>query len=378
MLETLDSVPWRDLTHAYGSAADVPGLIRGLASPRRRRRKAALYELYGNIWHQGTVYEATAYAVPFLVELAQSGSVWERHHVLEFLAIVANGSSYLDVHVEQAESHSYPDPLRDDPDYPAKLAREREWVRQARAAVLDGFPIYVKLLDDPEPDARMRAAYTLAALQERAAETVHALCRRLDCETLARPKACMLDSLGTLAGSAPDTLRRLGAGLDGGEHPFVRLAAATTLARVLGEATPSEAVTILIAAIVDPRLLKAYCRGSLWAGSESVFTAAWALRSLGAAVPRVVLPRLIAALESANPATAFSIARALFILAFERPREANTPVSEFDEEQKQVLGAIARSDSLWTLESKMGQMLRGHNLPERRDLLIRFLAPSAG
>jgi hypothetical protein len=63
-LERLDDVPWGSLTHAYGAADDVPGLLRELASGDAEAREAALHELHGNVWHQGTVYEATAHVVP--------------------------------------------------------------------------------------------------------------------------------------------------------------------------------------------------------------------------------------------------------------------------------------------------------------------------
>jgi len=43
-----------------------------LTSSRRKRRERALYELFGNIHHQGTVYSATGPAVPFLAELVRS------------------------------------------------------------------------------------------------------------------------------------------------------------------------------------------------------------------------------------------------------------------------------------------------------------------
>jgi len=36
MLETLDSIPWNTLTHAAGSAADVPDMIRQLLSDKAR------------------------------------------------------------------------------------------------------------------------------------------------------------------------------------------------------------------------------------------------------------------------------------------------------------------------------------------------------
>jgi hypothetical protein len=72
-LEGLDGIPWADLSHAYGRAEDVPGLLRAIASGDPEAVKNAIHELYGNIWHQGTVYEATSPAVPFLARMAAVG-----------------------------------------------------------------------------------------------------------------------------------------------------------------------------------------------------------------------------------------------------------------------------------------------------------------
>jgi hypothetical protein len=54
MLEGLSQVPWAALEHAYGSASDVPDLIRTRRSPDPEVRKNARWHLYGNIFYQGT------------------------------------------------------------------------------------------------------------------------------------------------------------------------------------------------------------------------------------------------------------------------------------------------------------------------------------
>jgi hypothetical protein len=98
MLEGIDSINWASLRHAYGSAEDVPDLLRALASADKEKRKDAVYELFGNIWHQGTVYPATAAAIPFLYELLNSPHVPAKSDIAGLLACIAAGSGYLDVH----------------------------------------------------------------------------------------------------------------------------------------------------------------------------------------------------------------------------------------------------------------------------------------
>ena len=91
MLETIDEVPWRRLTHAYGAAVDVPGQIRALLDPEAKVRKKALWELYGNIFHQGTRYQATPHAVPFLEELLRSPETPDRAEIVHLMVSLALG-----------------------------------------------------------------------------------------------------------------------------------------------------------------------------------------------------------------------------------------------------------------------------------------------
>ena len=91
MLEGLDHVDWANLYHAYGPATDVPGLIRALASPNPEARERARDRLYLNIWHQGTRWQASAYAVPFLLELLGDPATPDRLPILHLLLALALG-----------------------------------------------------------------------------------------------------------------------------------------------------------------------------------------------------------------------------------------------------------------------------------------------
>ncbi|MEX3015313.1 hypothetical protein [Gymnodinialimonas hymeniacidonis] len=70
MLDGLDDISWDSLVHAYGPASDVPADLRALLSADENTAKDALWRLFGNIHHQGTVYLAAPPAIPFLTEIA--------------------------------------------------------------------------------------------------------------------------------------------------------------------------------------------------------------------------------------------------------------------------------------------------------------------
>ncbi|SEB58304.1 hypothetical protein SAMN05428939_0072 [Streptomyces sp. TLI_105] len=69
----LDGVDWAGMTHAYGSAQDVPGQIRALCGSDEEAREQAFRSLFCNIFHQGTRYQASPFAVPFLARIAIAG-----------------------------------------------------------------------------------------------------------------------------------------------------------------------------------------------------------------------------------------------------------------------------------------------------------------
>ena len=95
MLETLDTINWSSLSHAHGPAADVPEMLRALASEDRDVRMEALSQLVETIWHQGTVFPASAAAVPFLCELLCHPDVQDKGFVVFLLSEIATGEGIL-------------------------------------------------------------------------------------------------------------------------------------------------------------------------------------------------------------------------------------------------------------------------------------------
>ena len=68
----LDDPAWDDLTHAFGSAADIPALLRALAaSPAPAAADAELWVgLCSRLCHQSDAHDASYAAVPHIVRIA--------------------------------------------------------------------------------------------------------------------------------------------------------------------------------------------------------------------------------------------------------------------------------------------------------------------
>jgi hypothetical protein len=86
----LESPRWSDLEHAYGSAVDVPELIRAIASePRPRCANPSPWEtVYTALVHQYTTYSATYAAFPHIVEIAENDGVDKQAETLILAALI--------------------------------------------------------------------------------------------------------------------------------------------------------------------------------------------------------------------------------------------------------------------------------------------------
>lgn len=173
MLEGLDTIDWSQTSHAYGEATDVPELIRALTHENDETVQYSLNTLFGNIWHQGTVYPATALAVPFLIEIVANRATTDLAGVLQLLTSCGTGSGYLEV-------HGYLDFYRDQrntPEFQATIAAELSAVHAAHNAVVAGVDVYIGLINDADKEVRAFVAEILSichAHAERALDTLKA------------------------------------------------------------------------------------------------------------------------------------------------------------------------------------------------------------
>jgi hypothetical protein len=392
VLEGLDHVNWSRLGHAYGPADDIPGQIRALRSADAQERKTAVWELYGNIFHQGTRYEATPHAVPFLLEVVAAPDTVVRAQVLGLLASVAIGydETWLPDGIPVAQFReaaqggeallaAAPHPGdedfdEDEGDYAyleslseADRNRLHAYVELAAYdAVRSGVYMFRELLSDADADVRQAAAYTLAWFPEAAAGSLPGLDALIgDAEPVA---ATALIAMGLLGGSIDEQCLR-------DERPVVRWAAAIAMARTRGDDLPAAAVTELLT----------------WAGTTSDAgvpvpffdgdAAGYAAMALGRLAPHhlaATFDALMARIPSVSGTQAVTtVGEALHIAFPDGPIADADSFAELDERQRRLLRCLADAPEAWQLDgmifANFGALMRSYGLPRDRATLAEFV-----
>jgi hypothetical protein len=341
VLQGLESVAWQSLQHAYGAAEDVPALIRALAGPEGGRQEA-LSELYANIWHQGTVYEASAHAVPFLVELAAQPELEGRGEILGLIAALADGRSYLAVH---ATDDPFGRAVRAQPDFEERLSRELGHVARVGQATRAHREVFRRLLVDGQPMVRAAAFQVLSrpAVADQETVPVALEAARRESDRLAR--AAMLSALGSFGDKGRPVVDLLEAEVQEARDHRIRFGAALSLCQLLGSC-PACAQEVCGAMAAAPWFAESFLSGVPWD-----FSAALSIESsLEDVTPDLegAIDMLVEQLR--DPELSADVAAAIVhdLLEASFPqgawRSARPPLTD---RQYEVLACVARTERAW-------------------------------
>lgn len=234
MFTGIDEVDWASLHHAYGSAEDVPGWLRGLASADPAERGLALDRMYGAVHHQGDVYDSTLACVPFLFALAGSEEVRDRGGIVELLVSIGLESQ----------------------------GREADGTyASAGIAVRARAGLFAALSGDPDASVRRTAAVAVVRFVEEPARVLDLLRQRITVERDDRVLLALAESLGLFVRRHPaqsaQALELLVAQSAAPYGPGLRLAALGQLAGCAPDRLPSDLVPLTV------RLLRERSAGRL-------------------------------------------------------------------------------------------------------------------
>ncbi len=333
MLETLDSIPWEMLEHAYGSAEDVPGLLRQLLDPDPATRSETLEELYGNVFHQGTRYPATPYVVPFLIEMCSSPWTFDRGGLLHLWKSLITG--YFSVQERpvwgNGETIYWGDEVQEaDVDDPFSQALHQIYLESVR-----GHGLLLELLRDTEPSVRGTAAGVLACLRTLRATSVPRLVDQLSREDVGGVRAAIAFALGELGAVEP--LRQI---LKEDDDDAARCMAACELARISPD---SSLVEPLMRFVAEPISGYDAIPGT---GGKSTGDAADAIARLPREARWAAAGAICERLQQTRSFDTMPLVQTLLATAFE---PSDVPVRELSEPQRQILGCLVECQELWPI-----------------------------
>lgn len=248
ILADIATIDWGNLRHAYGSAGDVPELLMLLLSEDEIIREDVYEELYGNICHQGTIYEASAYAVPFLLRLLDYPGTPDKGSILHLLTSLAEGSSYLTAHHWDEGSSEWHEMLaKEGEDFDTELSEELSWVAAVQRAVGVGIDSYLRLLEDAT--LREDALNLLAVLQSHSSVIVPHLLALLPTTSDTRFRAQIVQTLGIQMDHSEGTQQFFNELLQQNESENITYLAAIALVQRAREYAPAAAVENIVATI---------------------------------------------------------------------------------------------------------------------------------
>ncbi|MFE2297786.1 HEAT repeat domain-containing protein [Streptomyces sp. NPDC059445] len=248
MFRGIDEVDWASMQHAYGSAADVPELLRGLASPLPRERETALDGMYGAVHHQGDVYDSTLASIPFLFALAARAGLPDRGGIVELLTSIG-GSDDADTFGDT--SGDAEDGADEDGDDRDAEVPEDDNHAMAHAAVRAGSAVFLDLVTDGDPEVRRAAPTALVRFHGEPPRVLALLSDRLRDEQEDGVRLALVEGLGLFArlhgGSSAPAVDCL-VSLCGPPHdPGLRLAALGQLASCALDRLPADLVPTVVA-----------------------------------------------------------------------------------------------------------------------------------
>ncbi|CAI7642420.1 unnamed protein product [Penicillium manginii] len=408
----LDSVNWASLHHAYGEATDVPDNLRALLSPKTSDRSNAYEALSSNIFHQATRYEATAYAVPYLLKILENPATPARASVINYLVDLALGipSTFLPhgvniiawrqwtekIYAPGYEAEYYAEHDKDENQRKMReyvrhvgLERQRRYAKHELAAydaVCAGVPLFQKLLEEEEDvEIRAFAAYALAWFPGEGAggrnrSSAGALQRVLDREgedilvlssaiiALGLLNGCWKDADGVSdgMGNLISRLREYGAST---RPSLVRFAAAVSAVRLLHHRP--EDVSVLACILADRSFVpksdsqKSNDLGFPFHEGDLFQYSGKAMNTLNLGDYPGVMSTLLDAFPRLGRVEAFELAEVELELAFgPRPEdEDGRQVESLNEIQRRTVTALAELAMKYWRGAVLGDILEEWNIP---------------
>ncbi len=374
MLDRLDDVAWGNLSHAYGAATDVPDMIVRITSDIPQVREKAIVEAYGNIFHQGTRYEATSHTVPFFLEMLEDDGFEEKAEIIYLLAHLVMG--YDEYYLPGGFGEEIADcraELADRDEVP-----EEDWVGWFVAItdeVRKGAELFNDLLAHDDENVRVATAFLMSWLPEEEELFVPHLWARAKADDEPTVRAASLIAIGLIASEsrfdeytcgmeerlrAPQAMERFGAAI------------------ALGTRRPDSSTDAVVQILLE--MLGCQEDDSTmslpWYSGEHGAYATEVLRVACADSPGRVVRAVSEALPQMNTLEAANASSSVLYMLFDGPFKGDS-ADDLHELQREFLEVLSRTHTPWKLgEAEFANFtmtMSGLGLPDSMKRLANFI-----
>lgn len=399
MFEKLDNIDWAALNHAYGSAADVPELLRDLNSDDDDIRGNAFYTAYGNIFHQGTRYQATAPTVPFLIEILDREEYAAKDELMYLMAhlIMGYDEYYLPfgfrgaiakMRHDLAELKAAPAEPPDEEEEGGEWESDEDWLSwlvDITDETRRGEPRYIRLLGSDDERVRVAASFLLSWLPEDFdlfAPSLWELAQN-DPEDTVRANALIALALAADDEAFVADYADAVAGLLRAGEPIVQFAAAVALGTRCFEDAPDGVVQVLLDAVARAGASTEEESDAsddwyiAWYGGEYGTYATDVLAIVSRDEPQRVLRAVGDALGGMDTIQAANAATTMIAMLFPEGFQGDD-AEDLDQMGYEFLEVLARVRNPWFLGdasfANFTMMMGEFGLPDSQEKLEKFLS----
>ena len=388
MLEGLDKIDWKKLEHAYGEASDVPQLIRNLASKDINLRDQALYELYGNIFHQGTRYQATPYAIPFIFELIRQPETPDKVDLIKFSVDLALGypEAYLPKGPNVEDWVIDAEQLREEAESEDIGDIDEDWLKHIDSfidsykATLKEISTYYACLESKDLDIKIMAIFAIAWFREESKTSINKMRTIIKSASDDKIIANSLISLSMLDSYLEDKsdeqlFRKY---LAESNSILVKICAAIALVNILEEdidPVPIDYILKEIPTIIDLNLSPYEFP---WNDGELLGYISEVIKFCAVQAPEKVVPDLSKVVAKLKGIKALNVIYSLLWIVFpEQPEQGSWTLKLLNKFQKMVLKALTQNSELWKEENvettDLIELLKEYRLPTSQSSLKKLL-----
>jgi hypothetical protein len=355
MFETLNTIDWPHAQSCYGTSEEIPAAIRELVSADASVRDRARGTLWMSLEHQGSVYEASALAVPFLLAILADPQTQDKRQLVHFLAHLGCRGLYLGHWYENLQTRLVLQRMKEDKTVFSQDARDRHrrWEEDTHQGFREGLHIFLPLLSDPDPAIREAVAFLLATFPEDRSRLLPPLITQLQTETNEQVQCSLLLCLGYLLTPTPDASQLLLHYLEEGETQLLQFTAARALCTLLKAQTPEKVVQVLFEVLTHPHPLQPSYEhlSPLWGSGWIHAKALYYLDQLTASpYQMLILERLIELFPALDERVDLDCADLLVRVAFYEKQfrlQPHITFTDLDPMQQSVLRTLAAKETPW-------------------------------